>query len=329
MAGSTAIAQPLLRATALVVVLLVTPAAVGWFAAGGEGAVGAMIGAVFGLLITVRAGWRRALVTVPAIIGAAALGAATAGTWWWVAIIAALGAAAGWAARYGWITPVAIIGVVFSVESPADGMGDLLTRAAFAGASALLAILVLRRIGVPDDIPGYVIDSAVAMVAVGVFAVVAGLAAWLAVVSGWTFGYWLPMTVFVLAVPIPGFRMSHRARERVIGTFAGVVVGGLLVGLDPPIGWWVVIIFLGVLGSVAIPQPLWLNAALGTLSLLLVVGQSVAPETAGAERLVATVLGAALVLAGAGTVTWWARAHPPSLGEAELAAELVAPHAAE
>lgn len=243
--GAVAAAAPLPRrlvtAAALLLMVLLLPVGAAFALGGGDAARGAGLGAVFGLLLAVKAGWWRALQVVPALVVSTAAGALTAGTGWWVVLLAA----------------------------------------------------------------------------------VVAVAAALAQRSGQDLAYWLPVTVFVLVIPTPGLRFSQQARQRVLGTAAGVAAAVLLAFVHVPSLLRMGLALPTLLLTLAMPQPLWLNAGLVTLTLVLLLDPSGAGLAAGETRLAATASGAVLVSAGAGVLSWWGARHPASLAEADLAADLV------
>jgi uncharacterized membrane protein YccC len=93
----------------------------------------------------------------------------------------------------------------------------------------------------------------------------------LALRSGVDQAYWLPATVFVLAQPAPGLRLSEQARARVAGTVLGVVAAVVIAWVLSPPAPRLGLAVLAMLLVLAVPQPLWVNSALSTVGLVLLL----------------------------------------------------------
>lgn len=290
----------------VLLVVLVVPAGTAMLLGGAPAARGAALGAVFGLLLALRSGWRRAGLVVPALVAGVALGSLAAGTPWWVALVAAVGAAAGLATRVGALPAVATVGMLVTTTLPGTGRAeDLPALLLAAGLAAGYAVLVARRLGIPESVASPTLATRDAAAVALVLGSVVAVAATVAVRSDGRFAYWLPMTVFVLAVPTPGLRYSQAARSRVAGTLAGLLAGIALGPLPWPAPARLVLVLALLLLVLALLQPLWLNAALSTLLVVVLLDPAGAGVAAGGSRLLATVEAAALVLVGLGVLLWW------------------------
>jgi hypothetical protein len=110
----------------------------------------------------------------------------------------------------------------------------------------------------------------------------------------------------------------------VLGTAAGVTAGLVLAALDPaPVvrGVLAVVLLLAVL---TVLEPLWLNAAMSTVLLVVLLDPAGQGLTAGGARLLATVEAAVLVLAGLGVLLVldrWPTAHRAERAVLRSAAE--------
>jgi uncharacterized membrane protein YccC len=133
-------------------------------------------------------------------------------------------------------------------------------------------------------------------------------------ISHW---YWVPMTVAIVMKPELG-SIFVRAMQRMTGTAAGVVVGGLLLAYVP-----VGPVFILLIGAIAFTLP-WLsqrNYALTSFAvtpLVLVLIDFLAPERQGVDyallRLVDTLTGCAIVLVFGFLL--WPRRHFSELDQA-------------
>jgi uncharacterized membrane protein YccC len=136
------------------------------------------------------------------------------------------------------------------------------------------------------------------------------------------FGYWIPLTASVVLRPYAGSTLQ-RAVERLLGTAAGIVVGMALMALAGSDAARALLTLAAFFGSLAV-LPLNYGLAIGFLSVGLVpfeallVGAAV-PEI-GALRLLSTLVGGALALAG-GFLLWpsFERGSLPSLIATSLA----------
>lgn len=302
------VAQRLRTAAIVVVLVLALPVGVATLLDDAQGAVSAVVGAVYGLLIAVRGGWRTEVSLVPFLVVASVAAAFTHDTWAWVALLGLLGVLAGYASHAGRLAPVALVGAATCLSPPAHGAGSLLVHAVLVAASAVYVGLLGRRLGLPEQVRGPALSRHVAMLGAAHLAVVAVVAAWLAQRSGLAHAEWLPMTVFLLVASSAGVRVSDAARHRLAGTLLGVVVGVALSTLATPVTARLVACVTLLLLVVAVTQPLWVNASLTNVLLMMVLSPTGAGAAElGETRLVATVAAAVLVAAGIAAVTWLSR----------------------
>lgn len=299
--------RALLQAALVLVVLLVVPV-VGGVLVGGAQAVTVLVsGALFGLLLAVRAGWGTAVALLPVLVAATLLGGLSAGSVWWVVLLAAVGAAAGAAARWGLLGAVALVGAATASAPPLPADGSVLVRVLWVGLAAAYAVAVARTLGAPRAVPGVRVPGRAALAGALVLALVVAAAAGGALAWGDRWAYWVPTTVFLLSVPTPGVRWSRAARLRVAGTVAGLAAGAVVALLGPAPAVRAGLALLAALGVVALPRPAWLGAALSTLLLMIVLDPAGSGLVVGETRVVATLAAAALVLAGGTVLAWLAR----------------------
>lgn len=291
--------------------MLLVPLVSAGLLVGVQGAVAAALGAAFSLLLALRTGWRRALLTLPFLLGALLVGGLTSGTTGWVVLLGGIGAAAGLLSGAGLLVPAALVGVVAATTPVLAGADPLVGQVIVAAAAAVYAIAVARALGIPPEVPGVEVPAAVVVPLAVVLGGIAALAAAVAAGSSDPHSYWLPATVFLLALPSPGVRLSEHARQRVVGTVVAVaaMVPVALLGLPGSARLALVVVALVLM--LAFPEPLWVNAALSTVVIVLLLDPTGGGLEAGGSRIVDVALAAVLVVAGAAVVAWAAGRLPP------------------
>ncbi|MFD4991982.1 FUSC family protein [Cellulosimicrobium cellulans] len=294
------------QAVLLLLIVVAVPVVAGAALGGAAPASVTATGAIFGVLLALKAGWRSALVTVPVLVVSSVLAAVSAGSVWWVALLGGLGLVAGWSARWGWLPVVALVGAATSTAPPLEADASVVLRFVWVAGAAVYAVVVARMLGLPAVVPGVRVLRGLAGAGALLLATGVVVAAGLAQASGVRLAYWLPATVFLLVVPTPGVRWSHVARSRVLGTLGGVVAGAALAVLvtTAPVRLGVAVLTAAV--TVAVSRPVWANAAASTLTLMLVLDPAGSGLAVGEVRLVATVVAAAVVLVGGTLPAWWA-----------------------
>ena len=251
-------------AVVVVMLLLTVPALLGYWL-GGESvsaAAGAAIGSLAGLLITTAAGQRQMLLFLPGLAVAAVAGYTLYGSAWWALVCVLLGLIVGWEAHRGYHMPLAIIAVVFCVAKP--GLDDFnitaYTIAIVAG--AINGMLLARKLGAPDRMSAPSLDQRRSLQ----FAVIVGAAVGVAVLIMYQLdnpqSYWLPMTVFILAIPKPGIRLKQRVAQRLLGTIVGVFFAGLAIVAGSPDGVGLFIASVLLVSAFVVREPDWLNQTL-------------------------------------------------------------------
>ena len=111
------------------------------------------------------------------------------------------------------------------------------------------------------------------------------------------YGYWLPLTIIVISRPSYGMTLK-RNKERIIGTFAGLILGWFLVkaNLGDTLQISLAILFLFVFFAFLLVR-YWVSATGITLAVVLFLSiYNGFPEQILAERLIFTILGCALGL---------------------------------
>ncbi len=119
-------------------------------------------------------------------------------------------------------------------------------------------------------------------------------------------GYWIPLTVLLLAPQVAEGNL-RQSWHRVLGTLAGLGIVALLVLLNPPAWVGASLAMLSLVLIFSISEPYWLQTVFITLFLVLVAappGQEIDFST---QRLAFTLIGVAILLVIAGVAAWTAR----------------------
>ena len=310
-------------AAVMVAVLLGVPLLAGAVVGGSTGALAAGLGGFFSLVLVLRAGGRIARRALPVLVLVIAAAAVTVGTWWWVALLMLLGVLAGAGSTRGLLVPWALAGMLAGSTPPLGEGEDLAVRLAVAAVAGLYVLLVSRRLGLPDDVPTLRAPPGSA-VAIGVtLGVMVGIAATIALQWSDPHAYWVPVTVFLLSMPTPGVRIDHGARQRLLGTAGGLVAAFPVVVAGVPETPRLVLAVVLVLLVVVLPRPRWLNAALVTTLLVLLLDAPSGGVTVGTTRLLDVAIASALVVAGVAALTWWGRRHSPGAAQHAVTDDLM------
>ena len=309
-------AKPLTRrltsAAATLGVVLVVPVVLAFLVAGPPAAGGAALGSLFGFLLALMTGLRRAAAFLVPILLAASLAAMLVETVWWVVGLGLIGLLMGVLSSRGLLLPMAMMGIAWSVSRPTDPASDLVVLMLFAAISGVYAIAIARRLGVPREVdqPRVPTSRAILMgVGLGLAAVLAGVAT-----QNWDNdnSYWLPMTIFALGIPAPGVGLTQRAATRVVGTAVGVAVAvTVTVVVDvAPVDY--LLAFCAMVVALAVPTPRWFNAACVSGAIVLALSPTSESVAIGGSRLGATALAAVIVVAVGGVLALVAWLMPTS-----------------
>lgn len=312
---ATPLTRRLTSAAATLGVVLVVPVVLAFLVAGPPAAGGAALGSLFGFLLALMTGVRRAAAFLVPILLAASLAAILTGTVWWVVGLGLIGLLTGVLSSQGLLLPMAIMGVAWSVTRPTDPASDLVVLMLFAAISGAYAIALARRLGVPptvDQPPVATSRAILAGVGLGLAAVLAGV-----VTQNWDNdnAYWLPMTIFALSIPAPGVGLTQRATTRVAGTAAGVA-GAVAVAVVVDVALVEYLLaFCAMVLALAVPTPRWFNAACVAGAIVLALSPTSESTAIGGSRLGATALAAVIVLAVGGVLALVAWLMPTSRGQ--------------
>ncbi len=300
-----------LRVLLGVILVMVLPIVIAGLVAGplAAGAVGT--GIIAGLSGSVRAGWRRAAMTVP-LVGVLGLASALVGYGWgWVVVIGFVGLLAGVGLPAGYAPAVLYAGFVPAMVHTSAGVREAVVAAVFAMLGGVVGVAAGRRMGAVPATPAPTKwrgqEATAAIVGMILFA---GGAA-IAIGTGMPHGYWIPLTLVVVIPPMLQ-EDTHRGRKRLLGTVMGVV---LVIPLSlipmPPWTFYVVGFALLVPALVIMKRSYTFYAFLESAAVVMLV--SAGDDVLGTEeaRLAGTAIAIGLVAVTAVVVSVLARRLPP------------------
>lgn len=277
-----------LVAAATLFVLLLLPVVGAYVVVGESAAMGALIGGLVGFLTSITSGMALARRFVPVVVLTATASILTHDTWWWALGLAAVGALAGWFYRGGLFTPLVLCGLAYSVAQPVDGSGGLLAAAIFLVVGAGNGMVLAHALGAAESVDPVVRDTYPAWGTALALAITAGLSGVVALLWDNPNGYWLPMTVFIIAMPRPGVDLRARSRARVLGTVLGVVLAVVVVQFALPVGVPLVVAIVALLVAFT-TESLTVSAAGSSMAIVLLLSPTGGGVDAAESRLAATV----------------------------------------
>lgn len=328
-AGSapTPLARRTVRALITVAMVAVLPAAAGALAWGAAGAVGALLGAIFTLVVAASAGWAMALRFLPALVLGAAIGATVTGSGLWAVVLALMGVAAGLASHWGMLAPIAVTGMLTAAAGALGTEGARLEPLVALAIAGLYVVLLMRRLGTPDRLSPYRPPMRIAVglaVVLGAAVLVTSL---MALQWDESHAYYFPIFAFALAMPVPGVRVSENARHRVVGAAVALLAAVPLSALSlSDVGRYALVLAL-IVASLVIDRPMWLTQSLTTLALIMALGPMEGGFAAGETRLAALVTAAVVIVGGGALLMWWAGGREELLRPADGMAETADTHA--
>lgn len=294
------------KAALLVLLLIVIPAIVGGWLGGPAGAPALVIGMVGGTLGSMACGYAAARRFLPVLAAALLLGGLTTGHWSWVLVVAAFGALAGWTVRWGQLALYVLTGIIAATALPISTVGDSVITVVFVLIGGYLGTALAQRQGAPAHIEGSPNSVKRSLVTAGVLGLATGLGALAGYLINPGHGYWIPLTVLLLAPQVAQGNL-RQSWHRVLGTLAGLGIVEVLVLLDPPAWVGASLAMLSLVLIFSITEPYWLQTLFITLFLVLVAappGQEIDFST---QRLAFTLIGVAILLVIAGVAAWTAR----------------------
>jgi hypothetical protein len=256
----------------------------------------------------------------PVLVVGGTLSAYTGGSWWWVAVLAVMGALIGWLASFGRVAEIVKISLVVVAAGVHREAVDLPVFAAFMTIGFLLGLLLLRVTGPGSPPQRHVFEHVrvTNVVLVGVLSLgTAGvLAIWLTQSFDWTKALWIPLFFLVFlefSIVDPSGSRAF-VGSRMVGTVVGIAILLPLVRVLPTSLRGVVFLILLSAGLTLAEEVVWLSTGLITAAVLLVGGGGVDPNALEGQRIWATAI-AMLLIGATGYATRWIRlseTSPPS-----------------
>ena len=113
-----------------------------------------LLGLLFGVLGSMVAGTRRMVYLAVPFGVAGGLGAFTAYGWWWVGLLALLGAIAGAGIGFGWLPSLLMLPFAATFAGRVSSGRDALAYGVFAGIGLLYGVVLARRFKAPEAVEG-------------------------------------------------------------------------------------------------------------------------------------------------------------------------------
>jgi MFS family permease len=273
-------ARRMINILTAVLVGLVLPVVVVGALVGHFGASALFLGLLVGALGSKLGGTRRMLYLAPAIGVAAGLGAASAYGWWWVVLLAVLGAVAGGGIGFGWLPPLLMLPFTATFATALSSAEDAVIFGVVAAIGALYGVVLARRFGAPPVVDGERQPPRLAALVAIVSGIALGGAAAIGVALGWAEPYWVPEPILLLTVYIL-LGKRERIREKAIGTAVGAAATVPIAILAPAPE--VIAVIAAVAFLIALTQfkkTYWLYYSLFTFAFVLALA---APAHVGTE----------------------------------------------
>jgi hypothetical protein len=294
------------KSALLVLLLIVIPALIGGWLGGPAGAPALVIGMVGGTLGSMACGVGVARRYLPVLAAALLIGGWSSGQWWWVIVVAAFGAFAGWTVRWGQLALYVLAGIIAATALPISTVGDSVITVVFVLIGGYLGTALAQRQGAPAQVEGSAKSANGALVTASVLGLAAGMGALVGYLVDPQHGYWIPMTILLLAPTVAEGHLGQ-SWHRIFGTLAGLGVVGILVLLNPPAWVGASLAMLSLTLIFAVTEPYWLQTLFITLFLVLVAAPPGQEIDFSAQRLAFTLIGVAILLLIAGVAAWTGR----------------------
>lgn len=259
----------------VVVPVVVLDALVGKFAADAL-----LLGLLLGVVGSMVGGTRRMVYLAIPFGVAGALGAFSAYSWWWAALLALLGLISGVGIGFGWLPALLMLPFAATFASPLPSPQHAAAYGIFSGLGLLYGAVLARRFKAPAIVDGQHVAAPVAAAVAGALCIGLGGTAAIGVALGWTEPYWVPEPILILTLYII---MGKRERigQKALATAVGAIAAVPVAILAPPT--WLVSVLASAAFILAFTQykkGYWRYYSLITFSLVLTLAP---PGQVGAE----------------------------------------------
>jgi len=245
----------------------------------------------------------------PLLLIGGALAAYTAGTWWWVLVLAALGAIIGFLSSAG--RAVAVIEVCIIVVSGDSYREprDLMLYTAFLALGYFAGMSIGRLTGAAKFTERqpftYVSGPRATILCAAIMGLAGVIGVLLTTYLGWTKAYWLPMVFLILLEffvtdPNGGAKMII---GRVTGTVVGIALLIPVLSQLPLVGQVIAFVALIAAGIATSDARYWLSTAYIAAAVVLVSSIGADPKVVGGQRFWSTFIAFLLV----GLIAWGMR----------------------
>ncbi len=290
--------QRVLIIMATLAVTLVLPAVVAGLLAGSTAVLVVVLGEAAAVSGAIRSGWARMARAVPVMAVLTAIGAMVGYGWGWVALLAVVGAVAGFGLPRGYAPAILFTALpaVFLTDSLA--VSTALLVGVFAGLAGAIGVLLARHLGAARTLDPPAGVERMEWLFTLVLLVVVGGGAAIAVGSGMPHGYWIVLTLIVVGAALAAGD-THRNRQRLAGNLGGLAIT-IPVSFLPLPAWafYGLALVLLVWSFTYLTHRYWLYALLESAAVVLLVsggntGSGVLAT--GEARAGATLIGCAIV----------------------------------
>jgi hypothetical protein len=273
---------------------------------------------LLGAILAAKDGSREAAISLaPVAVVAGTLSALTAGSWWWVLLLAGMGLLIGAVSKEGQGSAIVKISLVVVAAGVHRDATELLLFACFLAVGYALGLLIARTAGLGSDSVRrsfeHVSSLRAALLGAVALGLAAGMAVWLANSFAWSKALWIPLLflVFLEFYIADAAGSAALIGARVVGGIIGIAVILPLLNLSPRILQGIIFTVLISVALAISDSIVWLSTALITASVVLVSSVDVAPGVIEGQRLIAIVV-AMLLVGFTAWATRWIQTGPRS-----------------
>lgn len=275
---------------------IVLPLLVGGFLGPAGAGLAATTGTMLMLISAMTNGRRNALRSMPWTVLACFAGALTTQAWPWVFVMAFFAFAAGLATLRGAGVAASMACLVAATIPPVDGLGQALVMTTYVILGAAYGWFMSAQLGAPPITPAPIPSRRYAVTLAVAYSLAAGLAAAIAVATGWERSTWLVAAVVVLGIPTPGLTQKLMG-QRMLGQLAACLVV-LLVSLITNSPWALAVLAMLalVVYLMILDKPLWIQVSTMSAFYMLPAVAQDSGALVAAQRLAYNLLGLGLLL---------------------------------
>jgi uncharacterized membrane protein YccC len=212
--------------------------------------------------------------------------------------IAAFGA--GFSSRWGLYSATVLTPLVLVILSTAPTPAAALPRAVALGIGALLGTVLLGILRLDPPTSDRTVANRDALLIGATLGIVVGAAVWLTATYEVYQGHWITITILSIAVPSLAATQG-RSVARTAATVAGAAIAAVATSVVPSGQIVIAVALLAAVASAALVSDYSWRITLLTISVILYAGGGEDSQTAAVARVIATLVGALVVVA----CTWF------------------------